>query len=688
MVAVVGASRDPSKVGHAVLKNLIDGGFPGTILPVNPNASSIEGLPCYPSLRDLPVAPDLTIVVVPASSVPQVISTCGAIGCHSAVVISAGFKETGPEGLTLERELVESAAACSVRVLGPNCLGLIVPGSRLNASFAPVGALDGAIAFMSQSGALGTAILDWAASAHIGLSHFVSLGNKADIDEVDLLEAWRDDPRVNVVACYLEAIEDGRRFIEAARELTRVKPLVVLKAGVSDAGARAVSSHTGSLAGSDAAYDAAFRKVGAIRARSIEELFDLAVAFSTRRDARPEGLCVVTNAGGPAILATDAAEAEHLRLASLDASTIEALRTNLPPAAAVYNPVDVLGDASADRYERTLTTIVRDPGVGAVLTILTPQAMTEAAETATSIVRLAQDSPCTVLASFMGGSSVAPGIEILRQHGVPQFDFPERAIRALVALERYARERDRPSHRQPSIGADRQTVRAAIDHARLAGRTFITEHSAMRVARAYGLPTVPGGLARDLPEALGIASEVGYPVVLKIASPDILHKTDVGGVRIGIETPDELRSAYDAVLSNAHRRMPDASIWGVTVQRQATTGREVIIGVMRDAHFGHLVMFGLGGIYVEALRDVTFRLAPLDEHEAREMITGIRGFPILKGVRGEAPADTDAIADALVRVSALVNDFPDIGELDINPLIVGSIGEGVLVADIRIGIGG
>jgi acetyltransferase len=687
-VAVVGVSREEGKVGHYIFDNLLGAGFPGAVYPVNPKAADVHGHVCYPSVADIPDPVDLAIIVVPAGAVSGVIEECGQRGISAVIVISAGFKETGPAGAALEREMLATAAQYGIRILGPNCLGLISTSSSLNASFAPSMPEQGTIAFMSQSGALGTAVLDWAAGEGIGLSRFVSLGNKADVSEVDLVRAWTEDPDTSVVAAYLEAVSDGRAFVEAASALSRTKPIIALKAGGSDAGARAVSSHTGSLAGSEQAYDAAFRKAGVIRARSVLELFDFAVGFARQPLPEGPGLVILTNAGGPAILATDACERSGVGLASLEPETITALREALPAAAALYNPVDVLGDAPPERYEVAGSILAKDPNVRAILVILTPQAMTLAADTARAVVRLSQSSGLPVFASFMGKGAIAEAIPVLRDGLVPQFDFPERAVATLAAMLQHRRQLDAPPTLPPIIEADTQVVREAIDHAQAAGRTFITEQSAARIAAAYGIPVPAGGIAKDLGAARLLAAEVGYPVVLKIASPDILHKSDIGGIRVDIQSEEELDEAYDDIIRSVRARMEDAHIWGVTVQRMLEPGREVIIGVNRDPQFGPLLMFGLGGIYVEVMKDVTFRLCPVTTEEARAMLSEIRGFGLLRGARGQRPADLDAVIDTIVRISALVTDFPEITELDINPLIVADKGAGAVAADIRIGIGG
>lgn len=688
-VAVVGVARDEGKVGHFVFDNLVAAGFEGAIYPVNPRADEIHGVRCYPNLAALPEVPDLVVIVVPARAVPAVMDDCIAVGAKSVVVISAGFKETGREGGALERELAAKAREGGIRLLGPNCLGLVSTGARLNASFAAGMPPVGAISFMSQSGALGTAVLDWAAGEGVGLAHFVSLGNRADLSETDLLKEWTANASTRVIVAYLESVADGQAFVAAAEESSRIKPILAVKAGGSDAGARAVSSHTGSLAGSEAAYEAAFSRGGIIRARTVQELFDYAVGFSLQSLPAADGIVIVTNAGGPAVMATDACEQVGVTLASLENATTEALRLMLPPAAALYNPVDILGDAEPERYEGALRLVYADPNVHCVLCILTPQAMTDATATAEALARVAAEHPSTTtIACFMGRDSVEDAWVLLRGSGIPNYPFPERAVTSIGAMYRYRRHLERARVERPSTASDNAAVVTEIERARFLRHSFITEESAAAVVAAYGIRVPSGEVAKDLKAAQDAALRIGYPVVAKIASPDILHKSDVGGIRVGIEGPEELASAYEEILGKSRAYMADAVIDGVLVQEMVPKGREVIIGIDRDPTFGPLLMFGLGGIYVEVLKDVVFRLCPVDKAQAREMISEINAYGFLRGARGQKSADIDAIADVLVKVSLLAVEHPEIVELDINPLIVGDASQGAIAADVRIGIGG
>ncbi len=683
-VAVIGASRDPEKLGYAVLANLEKGGYRGRLYPVNPKASEILGLPAYPSVLDIPDPVDLAVVVIPYRFVPAVLEQCGQKGVPAVVVISAGFREAGREGLERERELVEIARKYDLRIIGPNCLGVIDTATPLNATFAAGMPPAGPIAFMSQSGALGTAVLDMAMAGRIGFSKFASLGNKADVSEIDLLEAWGDDSESRVILIYVEGLPDGQKFMQVARKVTRDKPVVAIKSGVTKSGSRAVSSHTGSLAGSEAAYKAAFQQAGVIRAASMEALFDYARAFAYQPLLKGDRIGIVTNAGGPGILATDALEHADLEIPRLARETMEALEDYLPGAASAANPVDVLGDALADRYEHATRLVLADPNVDGLIVIVTPQAMTEIEKTAHVVGQMAQETDKPILGCFMGEARIEAGVKVLRQYGVPNYPFPERAAAALAAMSAYRREREQPIFEVKECSVCMLPVRELFDHVRAEGRVSVGEAEAREVLKAYGFPIPQSRLAKTPEEAVEIAEEIGYPVVLKVASPDILHKTDVGGVKLNVGTPDDVRDAFDLIVYRAGRYVPGARIWGCLVQQMVPGGREVLVGMSRDPQFGPLVGFGLGGIYVEALKDIAFRIAPFGRQEAEEMMREIRSYPLLEGVRGEPPADHEAMVDALLRVSQLVTDFPEIVELDINPLMVFDEGHGAIAIDMRL----
>ncbi|MGD2144016.1 MAG: acetate--CoA ligase family protein [Anaerolineae bacterium] len=683
-VAVIGASRDPEKLGYAVLHNLKEGGFGGRLYPINPKASEILGLEAYASVLDLPDPVGLAVIVVPAKIVPHVLRECGEKGISAVVIITAGFREAGREGLEQERDLLRIAREYDLRLIGPNCLGVIDTETPLNATFAAGMPPGGPIAFMSQSGALGTAVLDIALAGRVGFSKFVSLGNKADVSEIDLLRAWGDDPSSRVILIYVEGLPDGQQFMDVARQVTRNKPVVAIKSGVTKSGSRAVSSHTGSLAGSEEAYKAAFKQAGVTRAASMQQVFDYALGFAYQPLLEGNRIGIVTNAGGPGILATDAVEHSGLEIPRLSSDTVRALMDYLPGAASAANPVDVLGDALADRYEHAIKLTLDDPHVDGLIVIVTPQAMTEIEKTAHAVGRMAQQADKPILACFMGEARIDAGVRILREYEVPNYPYPERVAAALAAMDSYRRERDRPIFQPESCEVCMPPVRELFDQVREEGRVSIGDTEAREVLKAYGFPVPESQLAESPEEAVRIAEEMGYPVVLKVASPDILHKTDVGGVKLNLNTPDDVRDAFDLIVYRAGRYVPGARVWGCLVQEMVTRGREILVGMNRDPQFGPLVAFGLGGIYVEALRDVAFRVAPFSRQEADEMIREIRSYPLLEGVRGEPTADHEAMVDSLMRVSQLVTDFPEIVELDINPLTVFEEGRGAMAIDMRL----
>lgn len=683
-VAVVGASRDPDKLGHGILSNILNSGYAGDVYPINPKADEILDLPAYPSVTDVPGELDLAIIVIPERFVLDVMRECGAKGVRAVIVITAGFRETGIEGVRREQELAEIAQQHDMRVIGPNCLGVIDTVCPINASFAASMPDKGRIAFMSQSGALCTAVLDLAVAEGIGFSRFVSLGNKADVDEATLLADWRDDEHTDVVLAYIEGLPDGREFIDIAREVTAIKPVVAIKSGTTEAGSKAVSSHTGSLAGSERAYEAAFHKAGVLRADTLQDLFDWGLAFAYQPLLDGTNIAVVTNAGGPGILATDGLERAGLRLAQLSSETVESLSNVLPGAANIYNPIDVLGDANAQRYAAGIKAALEDLNVDGVLIILTPQVMTEIEATAELVAELAANHAKPVVGCFMGEAKIGPGARILNRQRVPNYRTPDRAVSTLAAMWRYRQYLRRPESDPRTFDVDRAEVEKILDQARSEGRVTLGEAEARGVVAAYGIPIPTSRLARTSQEAIEIAQDIGYPVAMKIASPDILHKSDVGGIQLNLETPDDVRNAFDLILNRARQHLPTAEIWGTLVQEMVDPGKEVIVGMSRDPQFGPLILFGLGGIYVEVLQDVTFRLAPVNERAARKMVTEIRSAPLLRGVRGEEPSDLDALTEIIQRVSQLVMDFPNILELDINPLVVHP--RGAIALDARLSI--
>lgn len=682
-VAIIGASGTPGKVGYSIVSNLLDAGYKGRILPVNPKGGEILGLPAVASIAELPSPLDLAVVCIPPKFVIEALEELGKHPVRAVIVITAGFKEVGREGYQLEQQLKEVAVRYGMAVLGPNCLGLNNTGPGLNATFAAGTPPKGNIAFFSQSGALCTAILDWALGENIGFSKFVSLGNKAVLDESDMLDYLRDDPETQVILGYVESVEDGQRFSRVAREVTAHKPVIMIKSGTTAAGAKAASSHTGAMAGSEQAYGAAFNQAGIIRVRDVSMLFNLAQAFSTQPLPTGPNLVIVTNSGGPGIMAADVTEQSALLMGTLTGKTVDTLMKALPPFASLYNPVDIIGDADAARYRVALEAVVKDELVNSILVMLTPTASAEIEATAQAIIDVTKGCGKPVFACFMGQQRVAPGREMLQRAGIPCYAFPEPAIHSIEAMYKYHLWRSRPAPVGVCYRRDKTRAAKVLENARGNGCTEIVEFQAQDLLKAYELPVPQTELARTSDVAVKAAKRIGYPVVLKIASPHISHKSDVGGVRVGLADEAAVRSAFLDITSRAARLRKDASITGCLVQSMAPKGsKEVIIGFKRDPQFGALVMFGLGGIYVEVLKDIAFRLAPLSMDDAAEMIREIKSYPLLRGVRGEPPVDFKTIEDILLTMSQLAQDFPDIYEAEFNPVLVNH--EGAVVADVRV----
>jgi acetate---CoA ligase (ADP-forming) len=678
-VAVVGASSDPTKVGGSVLANLRAGGFAGPIVPVNRHRPEVQGLAAVRSLREIDGPVDVAVVAVPADDVLPVLKECVAVGIGAAVVISAGFREAGAAGRAREAELRAWLAGQPLRVVGPNTLGWIRPARRLNLSFAPGTAPAGPIGFFSQSGALCTAILDWSRERGLGFSLFASLGNQANVTETDVIDALADDPETAVIVGYVEGVEDGRRFFEVLRDAARRKPCVLMKAGRSASGARAVSSHTGALAGADRVFDAAVGQAGAVRAHTIEELFDLARALADQPLPRDRRLVIVTNGGGPGILAADAAAADGLLVDALPQTITDRLRAVLPETASVTNPVDLVGDAGAARYADALRALAGSEA--AHLVILAPQAATDAAAIARAVRAATRGWRAPVVASFLGGPRVRAGSQALEEQGIPCFPFPERAVRTLATMATLAERRAVGDEAIPAPIDVSRAIRAARA-LRDVKRGPIGFVDAASMLAAAGIPLLESRVAGAPDEAAAIAAGFGGPTALKIVSPDITHKSDVGGVILDLASPDAVRAGTSAMLARVRAQHPDARVDGVLVQRMAPPGGvELLLGAVRDPQFGPIVMIGAGGVFVEILDDTVTRLAPVRAREARRMIEALAIAPILNGARGRPRADLDALADTIARFAALVVAVPDIAELEINPLI--AYADGVLGIDVR-----
>lgn len=683
-IAVVGASREPEKVGHSLIRNLIETGFKGEIYPVNPKTDNILGKKCYPNISSLPEGVDLAVIAIPAKIVPEAIEECGKKGIGAAIVISAGFKEVGEQGRELEKNLFNSAISSGVRILGPNCLGLINTQTDLNASFAAQYPEEGNISVLSQSGALCTAILDWAVRNHIGFSKLISIGNKVDIDEEALIEALSEDDSTRVIVGYLEDIVHGPHFMRTAERVTKRKPIILIKAGTTEAGSKAASSHTGSIAGAYVAYQCAFRRSGILQASSLESLFDYAMAFSYQPLIKGPRIAVITNAGGPGIMAADAIENIGLSFAGISPGAQKKLREFLPAAANVANPIDILGDAPAEVYGKTLKIILAEEGVDGVVVLLTPQAMIDTEEAARQIVSSSKGSGKPVTASFIGAEKVSAGITILQTHKIPHYATPERAVEALAMLAEYNRWLNRPRRVIKRFAVNTVKVDRVLGLSRKRGQTDIGEQESKSILSAYGF-AIPRHLsARTADEAVAAASTIGYPVVMKIISPDIIHKSDAGGVKVGLTGPAQVKDAFELMMMRIHEKEPGARLQGVLIQEMISEGREIIIGMTRDPQFGPMLMFGLGGIYVEVLRDVSFQLAPISADEALEMLVGTKTYKLLKGVRGEKSVDMQLVAECIQRISQLSMDFQHIMEMDINPLKVSAEKARAVAVDARI----
>jgi acetyltransferase len=684
-VAVIGASRYEGKVGHEILVNLVAGAFKGTVFPVNPKAEEIEGLKCYPDLRSIGQAPDIAIIIVPAEVVPSVMHQCARAQVKAVIIVTAGFKEVGDEGAELEQQVIRIARQAGIRILGPNSLGVIVPANRLNASFAGDLPDVGVTSYISQSGALLSAILDMAKAGSIGLSKLISMGNKADIDELEIIKALGSDGSTKVIAGYLESINDGDAFVKEAERISQNKPILLMKSGGTSAGAMAASSHTGSLAGSDTAYEALFVRAGIIRCDSVKTQVGYAQAFADQPLPKGSRVAIITNAGGAGIMAADAIERHGLVFASLTEETVGKLGPKLPAAAHLHNPVDVLCDALADPYESALNVVIKDPNVDIVLVLLTPQAMTQAAATAEVVVKAAgRNKEKPVFACFLGADKVAEGIRILRKGKIPHYDSPETAIGAIKAMTEYVRWRKRPKRVVKLFAVNRRKVETIIERHLQQGVGKINEAESKEILEAYGFATPKSGEATTAEQAASIARRLGFPVALKVWSPDILHKTDVGGVALGLNNAEEVMDAFDLMMYRIPKTVSGSTILGVLVQQMCKKGKEVILGMSRDPQCGPLMMFGMGGTMVEVLKDVSFYLAPLTAGEARQMLVDTKTYHMLKGVRGEPGVDIDTIAESLQRLSQLVTEFPQIQELDINPYVVGPEGTTPIAVDARI----
>tara|TARA_R110002049_G_scaffold182485_2_gene350374 strand:+ start:114968 stop:117676 length:2709 start_codon:yes stop_codon:yes gene_type:complete len=688
-VAVVGASNRVDSVGHTVLRNLRDGGFGGAVHAVNPKHPVIDGLPCYRTVGDVADVVDLAVICTPAPTVPEIVRQCGEAGIRGLVILSAGFRESSADGESLEASVLATAKQFEgMRIIGPNCLGVMSPHVSLNASFAGDAPEKGHIAFISQSGALCTAVLDWALQEKIGFSHFVSVGNMMDVGIAELIDYFASDQITESIILYVESINEARNFMSAARAFTRTKPIIAYKAGRFDESAKAAASHTGAMAGVDNVYEAALARAGIVRVFELEDLFDCAELLARQKIPAGPRLAIVSNAGGPGVMATDALLQRNGILAELSEQTLKELNEVLPPAWSHGNPVDLLGDAPPPRFAAAIKSVLNDRGVDGVLVVLSPQAMTDPTGAAHAVIDAVSRSEKPVLASWMGGGKVREGTETLNLAGIPTYSSPEKAVRAFMHLVTYGRNRETlyetPREVPMNFPLDRERLRAVFDTILSEGQDLLSETTSKALLDAYEIPVTQTFVARSADDAVQYADRVGYPVVLKVFSPNITHKTDVGGVELNLLDAAEVTKAFDRIKESVRQCQPNARIDGVTVQRMLVrpNGQELIIGAKRDPVFGTVLMVGAGGTNAELFRDRALELPPLSDRLARRMLQSLRCWPLLQGYRGRPGVNIDRLVNVLMRLSYLVADYPEIVELDVNPLL--ATADEVIALDARI----
>jgi acetyltransferase len=670
-IAVVGASTKKGTIGHVMLDNLIRNKYRGEIFPVNPKADDINGAKCFHAIAEIPRVAELAIILVPRDFVAQSIEECGRVGIRGVIAITAGFKEIGGEGIAKEKEVVDIIHKHGVRMVGPNCYGIIntQKDCSVNATFSKLNPIPGRVAFLSQSGALGEVVLDYTNRLNLGISMFISIGNKADISDIEVLEYWENDPGTDVILAYIENIENPSEFIRVARRITLHKPIVAVKAGRTESGARAISSHTGVLAGGDVGIDAFFDKCGIVRAISFEELFDIARALTSQPIPSGDRVAVLTNAGGPGILATDAIESLGLKMARFEPRTIEHLRANLLPMAAITNPIDVIASGGPEAYGAATQAALQDPSVDALMVIFVPPMMIDHKAVLNSVIEKIQQyqDGKTVLACIMGSPSGIAGTEDLIANNIPIYAFPDGAARALAGTAKYRRFLNEPDSKSPKYDIDQERVRRIIDASRAADRKFILGQDGMAILSAYGVKVPGSALAKTENELMAAISKLSPPFAIKADDPQIVHKTEVGGVMLNIVTADGAVAAFRAMRQKFTRA--DGSFMGVMIQEMFSGGVETIIGMNLDSAVGPLMMFGLGGVIVEIMKDVAFRVNPLSEREAKEMIESVKGYKLLSGFRGAQPVDFENLKDTILRLSQLAADFPEFESIDINPFI-------------------
>ena len=673
-IAVIGASEKKNKLGYILLKNLIDFKYSGRIYPINPKRQKILKLKTFPSVLDVQKKIDLAIVVIPSKVVPLVLEQCGRKKIKSVIIISAGFREIGDKGKELENKIIKIAEKYGIKILGPNCLGILDSTNNLNASFAGQMLQKGKIGFISQSGAICCAALDWAEKMNVGFSRFVSLGNAADLNEIDFLRFFKKDSKTKTIIAYLEQITDGKKFIKETSQITKTKPLIVIKSGETEEGQRAVSSHTGALAKPNEMTKFAFQQSGIIQTNSLSELFDLIKFYSTEFSLNGPKIAILTNAGGPGAITVDAVKKNNLEIAKFGKNTLNLLEKKLPSSANVKNPVDIIGDAKSDRYKIALDILIKDRKTDAIIIILTPQSVTEIEKTAETIVELSKKTKKPILASFIGGKNIKQANGILSKANIPFYNYPEQAVKVLAKVWNY--EKWKKENKNASRLFDFKIskkyfnkIEKIIQKAKKKNLKQLNVFDAEKILKIYQIPTIKSYLAKDSNEAIKISRRINQQVVLKISSPDIIHKTDAGGIKNNLKTPQEVKSAFNEIIKNVKKKFPKAKINGIIIQPMIQGQREMILGIKQDELFGPSVMFGSGGIFAEVFKDISFRLSPLTKKEAWKMIEETKAIKILKGTRGQKPADIEAIVKILLKLSVLSRDFPEIKEVDINPLM-------------------
>ncbi len=682
-VAIIGASADENKLGGMLMKNMLGAKFEGELYPVNPKGGEIQGIKAYKSFEEIGKPVDLAVIAIPAKFVKDEVEKVGKLGTKYVSILTAGFKETGPGGEAMENEIVAVAKKYGVRIFGPNSFGIMNPEAKVNTTFAYLVPRVGNISMSSQSGAFGSSIIDWAYANKLGLAKFVTFGNKCDVSEADMIPAFFEDPKTKAIGMYCEGISNGKEFLEAVENSENKKPIVVFKSGRTAAGSAAASSHTGSLAGADSVYDVVFDKLNMYRARDADDFFDALSVFSTCSPMRKDGIAIITNAGGLGVMSADAAhDAKYVEAAKLSDETNRLLLENVPTIAGMTNPIDVRGDAKPEYFRKAIEIVVKDPSVGGLVILGSPLDFADLEAIAEMLVEMRDDIPVPTAVCFAGGYKCEKAANILREGLIPAFPTPDRAVRALDALRGYTlkSEEKKTPLKMPKIPEGRKAVKKILDKAEKEGRKALTEEEGKEIFRVYGVPTPGEATVKSADEAVKASSGMGYPVVMKVVSPDIAHKTDVGGVLVGIKNDGEARAAFDKIMESCKKAVPKARIDGISVQ-QMVSGEEVILSMIRDSQFGPVVSFGLGGIFVEILGEISQAHATMTEEQMNKMIESTKAYKLLSGARGAEPSDIDAIKDCIRRIALISLENPEIRELEINPVIVGKKGKGCWAVD-------